>query len=190
MTGPALFGARSTLLAGFGRVRVTLDAVVVVNGLDFLCIRVFETLELGSNLVSGHRMAGFALPFDGLGVLVVLKLNHRIIKIAKLLERFDGNEIRALLLRCDRFLFSPKSVQTESSHSHAYAQDSDPSQHWSSLLHVKIPLLKSTPENSGNPPRAEAPPPAPTSVPEQTTPKRSPRSKAEQKIASKQTNQV
>jgi len=159
VTGPALLAAGSAFLAGLGRVVMARDAVVVINGLDFRGIRIFLTLELGRDRVAGHSMAGFALPLHSLGVLVMLEPDHRIIEITEFLERIDGYEIRAQCFRFDRFLFSPKSVQTESSHSHAYAQDSNPSQHWSSLLHVKIPLLKSAPENSGNLPRAEAPPP-------------------------------
>ncbi|KAF5050982.1 hypothetical protein DSECCO2_423780 [anaerobic digester metagenome] len=159
MTCPALSALRPALFAGLGRVRVTLDAVVVVNGLDLGCGRVCLALELGRDRVTGHLVAGFALPFDGLGVLVMLEPDNGVLEITELLERVDGDEIRAQLLRSDLFLLSPKSVQTDSGHCHAYAQDSDPSQHWSSLLHVKIPLLKSTPENSGNHPRQEAPPP-------------------------------
>lgn len=155
----ALFAARAAFFAGLGRVVVTLETVVVINCLDFRIIRVFLTLELGRDRVPGHRVAGFALALDGLGVLVMLKPDHRIIEFAEFCERVDDNEIRAHLLCFDRFLFSPKSVQTESSHSHAYAQDSNPSQHWSSLLHVKIPLLKSAPENSENLPSPEAAPP-------------------------------
>jgi hypothetical protein len=160
VTGTTLFAARAALLAGPQGVRVTRDTVVVINGLDFRGIRIFLTLELGRDRVAGHRMAGFALPLDSLGVLVVFEPDHRVVKIAELFERVDGYEIRAHCFRFDRFLFSPKSVQTESSHSHAYAQDSNPSQHWSSLLHVKIPLLKSAPENSGNLPSPEAAPPS------------------------------
>jgi hypothetical protein len=160
MAGPTLLTAGAALLAGLGRVCVTLDAIVMVNRLDFLGIRVFLALELGRDLVFGHRVAGFALSFERLGMFVMLKPDYRILKTAEFFERVDGDKISAQLLRSDRFLLSPKSVQTESSHSYAHAQDSDPSQHWSSLLHVKIPLLKSIPENSGNPPRPEASPPS------------------------------
>jgi hypothetical protein len=155
VAGAALAALGAALLADLCRVLVTGDAVVVVDGLHFGGGRVLFALELGLDRVAGHRVAGFAFPFDGLGMLVVLEPDHRILEIAELLERVDGNEISAQLLRSLRFLLSPKSVQTESSHCHAHAQDSDPSQHWSSLLHVKIPLLKSTPENSGNLPHRQ-----------------------------------
>ena len=57
VTGPALFAAGTAFLAGLGRIRVTLDTVVVINGLDFRGIRIFLTLELGRDRIAGHSMA-------------------------------------------------------------------------------------------------------------------------------------